>query len=201
MKQVLVAAILLFGSVSGFGQDTLKNEKIKPFIAYDLGQAVYNRFQSISGEVGLRLSNDRLIRITHMNVNYVEAHLERKKAIPLISPQEGGDVEGSIFGFETFYSLPVYKRPGRKEALYLSPSFGYYKKKYWHTKLNERFSNRSFLVGLEISYREYDLFKVKGLYYNVTLPLRFNFTPHGKRMLGETKILGDRIDTNSMFFV
>lgn len=200
MKRILVI-VLIFCWASGFSQDKSKNERIKPFIAYDFGQAIFNKFQSLSGEIGLRLKNDHLVRLTHMNLEYTEEHLRSKKAIPLLNPFEGKNVEGSIFGFELMYSIPTIRWGKNKHIFYLSPTIGYYKKKYWHTKLNEKFQNSSFLVGLELSFREINVFKVKGLYYSITIPLRFNFSPHKTFYLGDAKILGDRIDSNSMFFV
>ena len=200
MKQIFIVVFLL-NSVIGFSQKNSENNRVKPFIAYDFGQAIFNKFQSLSGEVGLRLQNHHLIRLTHMNVRFTEEHLSSKKAIPFIAPYEGGNIEGSIFGFELMYSIPVVKWKDYKKAFYLSPSLGHYKKKYWHTNLDERLENSSFLVGLEISYRETNVFGIKGLYYALTLPLRFNFAPHKETYLGNTKILGDRIDSNTMFFV
>ena len=200
MKRIL-GTILIFCWANAFSQDTLKNERIRPFIAYDFGQAMFNRFQSLSGEIGLRLKNRHLVRLTHMNLNYTEEHLSSKKAIPFINPFEGENIKGRIFGFELMYSIPTLKWNENKSIIYLSPSLGHYKKKYWHTILDERFENSTFLVGLEISYRETNVFGVKGLYYALTIPLRFNFTPHGTIFLGDAKILGDRVDSNTMFFV
>ena len=185
----------------GLAQDEVKKERIKPFIAYDFGQAMFNKFQSLSGEIGLKLPNHHLIRLTHMNVEFTEKHLSSKKAIPFIAPYEGDKFEGSIFGFEAMYSIPTLKWKKNRNIVYLSPSVGHYTKKYWHTELDEKSENGSFLVGLEISYREINVLRIKGLYYTLTMPLRFNLSPHGTVFLGDAKILGDRIDSNTMFYI
>ena len=167
------------------------------FIAYDFGEAIFNNFQSLSGEVGVSLPNKHLIRLVHMNVKFTEGHLSSDFAVPV----KGDNVEGSMLGFEAFYSLPIRKWRDDHEAIYISPSIGYYTNEYWHTQLDERLKQGSGTLGLELSYRETNPFRIKGLYYAITIPVRVHFNPYEKTTLGETEILGNRLDNNIWFFV
>ena len=177
--------------------DDSADPSISPFIAYDFGEAIFNKFQSLSGEIGVILPNHHLIRLVHQNVELTEEHLSSDFAIPV----KGDNVEGSLFGFETFYSFPLKKWKGAKEILYISPSLGYYKNEYRHTILEDRFEKSSMTAGVEISYRQTDLFKIKGLYYTLAIPIRIHFTPHEEFKLGDTRILGNRLDNNIWFML
>lgn len=175
-----------------YAQDNASNkDRIKPFIAYELGEAAFNGFQSLSGEIGVRFTNNQMFRITHMNVNLTEAHLSSDFA----GAVDGDDVEGKFFGFEAFYDFPVFK------GLYISPSFGYYKNEYNHVILNENLQNKSATLGLGIGYRETNLFKVNGLYFMLSFPMRTPLNPIEETMLGSTTINNNRFDNNIWFFV
>lgn len=172
-------------------------KSIRPFIAYDFGEAVFNKFQSLSGEIGVILPNYHLMRLVHQNVQLSEEHLSSDFAITV----KGDNVEGSLFGFEFFYSFPIKKWKNSNEILYLSPSFGQYKNEYRHLILEERLEKSSLTTGIEISYRETNLFKIKGLYYTAAIPIRIHFSPHDSFNLGNTKILGNRLDNNIWFMI
>ncbi len=186
--------LTIFGSSWSIAQQLQDSSKksIHPFIAYEFGEAIFNRFQSLSGEVGVVLPNDHMVRLVHQNLSLTEGHLSSDFAVVV----KGDDVEGSLFGFEAFYGLPVVKWNHNKEMLYLSPSIGHYRNEYWHTILEERFEKSSWTAGLEISYRETNLFRVKGLYCTVSIPIRIHFSPHEEFTLGDTRILGNRLDNN-----
>lgn len=184
----------LLWSFMGYGQEVTEKQqkKMRPFVAYELGEAAFNKFQSISGEVGVKFRNDHLLRLTHMNVNLTEAHLSSDFVVVV----DGSDVEGKMFGFEVFYDFPVLL-----EGLHLGPSFGYYINEYNHTVLDESVKENSATIGLGISYREENIFGLKGLYYTLSLPLRIHFDPMEKTKLGDTTIYGNQFDSNIWFFV
>lgn len=177
-------------------QDTI-SQKPKFFLAYDFGEAMVNSFQSLSGEVGLSFANKHLIRLVHMNVWLTEKHLSSD----FVAVVEGDHVEGRMVGLEGFYSIPLLKWRAENEAIYASPSIGFYANEYQHLELDEGFQQKSATVGLELSYREINPFGVKGLYYALTFPMRFHFNPHEEVTLGETTILSNKFDGNIWFFV
>ncbi len=201
VRAILIVSLtnqLLFSQAK---DSTLLEDSIVPntqfFFAYDFGEAVVNRFQSLSGEIGLSLPNKHLIRMVHMNVWLTEPHLKSK----FVATVKGDQVKGRMVGFETFYSLPVIKWREENEAIYVSPSVGFYANQYEHLKLNESFEKKSATLGLELSYRETNPFGVKGLYYTISIPMRTHFSPHDKTTLGDTTILSNRFDGNIWFFV
>jgi len=199
IRVVLVFAFIFWGASGCFGQQTgaFQDKKITPFIAYEFGEAIFNKFQSLSGEIGIRFPNRHLIRLVHQNIKFTEEHLSSDFAVTV----RGDNVEGELFGFEAFYSLPIKKWKNNDETLYVSPSLGYYKNDYAHTIIEQRFEKRSMTFGLELSYRGNNAFKIKGLYYTIAIPVRVHFDPHEEFKLGDTTISGNRFDNNIWFFV
>lgn len=177
--------------------DSTQSPKLQYFVGYDFGEAMVNRFRSLSGEVGVSLPNKHLVRLVHMNVYLTEQHLSSD----FVATVQGSHVEGRLFGFEAFYSYPVLKWRNNNEAIYVSPSLGYYKNSYSHTELDVGFSQQSPTAGVELSYRETNPFGIRGLYYAITFPMRVQFNPHDKTTLGSTTISSNRFDGNIWFFV
>lgn len=169
-----------------------QEDKIRPFLAYEFGEAAFNKFQSLSGEIGVKFPNNYLLRLTHMNVNLSEKHL----ASSFAGAVDGSDVRGKMFGFEAFYDIPIAWK-----TLYISPSVGYYRNEYKHTVLDEAIENKTATIGAGISYRETNLFKVKGLYYTLSLPMRISLNPIKKTTLGETTIRNNAFDNNIWLFI
>ena len=169
-----------------------QNEAVKFLIAYELGEAVFNKFQSLSGEVGFRFKNQQLMRLVHVNLKLTEEHLSSGFA----GAVDGENVKGKQFGFEAFYDFPVFFK-----GLYLSPSIGYFENEYQHTLLDERIKNASFSLGSAVSYREIDIFKLKGFYFSVSFPLRINLNPIEETKLGDALITNSTIDNNIWLFL
>lgn len=188
---LLVAALSIQFS---YAQDntTIQQKQITPFIAYELGEAAFNNFQSLSGEIGIKFANNHLLRLTHMNVKLTESHLSTGFA----GAVDGNDVEGKFFGFEAFYDFPVFLR-----GLYISPSLGFYKNEYSHLTLNEKLTNNSATIGLGIGYRETNLFRIKGLYFMVTFPMRTPLNPIDKTILGNTTVNSNVFSNNIWLFI
>ena len=199
VRVIIATLIAIAWSVFGTAQTSSPAPKlqIQPFIAYEFVEAIFNKFRSLSGEVGVQLPNKHMIRLVHQNIKFTEEHLSSGFAVTV----KGDDVEGSLFGFEVLYSLPLVKWRDGNEILFLSPSVGYYRNRYNHTIIDAEFEQRSPTIGLEISYRETNLFGLKGFYYAVTIPIRIHFKPHDAFYLGETKVLGNRFDNNIWFFI
>ncbi|MDY7395291.1 hypothetical protein UMM65_08560 [Aureibaculum sp. 2210JD6-5] len=195
MIKTLLTFVLMSWSMIGLAQkESIKEEKkTRFFIAYEIGEAVFNKFQSHSGEIGLRFRNNHLLRLVHMNVNLSEQHLSSSFAKAV----DGPNVKGKFFGFEAFYDFTVFR-----DKLYVGPSVGYYKSEYNHTILDEELKNDfSPTIGVGISYRETNLFGVKGLFTTFSIPLRIDLKPTKKTKLGETTIVGGVFDQNIWFFI
>lgn len=195
----LAFTVLMASSMPGRAQDFNLNtdEKISPFLAYEFGEAIFNRFQSFSGEIGLSFPNKHLIRLVHQNVQLTEAHLSSNFA----SIVKGDNVEGSLFGFEALYSFPLYRWKNDCQIIYISPSVGYHQNGYSHLILEEAFEKSSMTAGLELALRETDLFGIRGLYYALTIPTRIHFSSHDAFTLGDTQISSNRFDNNIWLFI
>lgn len=194
MNTITLSLALLFCSVAAVAQDNESREELqtRPFIGLELGQAVFNDFNSYSGEVGMRFKNNQSFRISHMNIKMSEEHLSSDFAIIV----DGDDVEGEQFGFEAFYDFPVIW-----EGLYISPSVGWYRNGYHHIVLDEGFKKSSVTIGTAINFREVNVFGIKGLYYTLSFPMRTPFRPIDRTKLGDTIIKSNRFDCNIFFFV
>lgn len=180
-------------SVLNYSQnDSSKSKWTHFFIAYDLGEAVFNKFQSLGSEIGVQFKNNHLLRLSHTNLNLSEEHLSSDFAKAV----DGKNVKGRQFGFELFYDFPVLVK-----GLYVATSIGYYSNEYIHTTLNEKLKKSSFSTGAAISFTQIDLFKVKGLYYRVSVPFRFNLNPIKETTLGDATIKSNLFDNNIWFFV
>ncbi len=208
MKKLILLTICLTLKIVAVAQqfETVKNDtsnsaKIDYFIAYDFGEAMVNKFQSLSGEIGISFPNKHLIRLVHMNVGLTEGHLSSDFVVTV----DGENVEGKMLGLEAFYSFPLIKWRDANQVIYLSPSLGIYKNKYWHTELDENLEQSSVTTGFELSFRETNPFKTKGtfkgLYYTVSLPFRVHFNPHEETQLGSTTISKNLFDGNIWFFI
>lgn len=162
------------------------------FIAYEFGEAVFNKFQSLSGELGWRFNNQHMIRLVHINHDLTEEHLSSGFA----GAVDGDYVEGKLFGFETFYDFPIFTK-----GLYISPSIGYYRNEYRHTMLQEDLQKSSCTLGTALSYRETNIFNVKGLYYMFSIPMRISLDPIKETKLGDTIIKNNTFENNIWLFI
>lgn len=193
MKKLMIVAMMFCGWMAQAQDDQgAAQKKIRPFIAYDFGEAAFNKMQSISGEVGVQFANDHLLRLVHMNVGLTEQHLSSSFA----GAVDGPNVKGKLFGYEVFYDLPVITK-----GLYIGPSVGYYMNEFEHTVLEESLMRKTATAGLGISYRETNLFGVKGLYYTFTIPMRLSLEASEETKLGETIISSDKFDNNLWLFI
>lgn len=174
------------------GKDSIVSDSTQFFIAYDLGEAIFNEFKSLGGEVGVRFGNNHLLRIAYTHLYLSEKHLSSNFAKAV----DGNNVKGKQVGFEVFYDFPIVVK-----GLYIAPSIGYYDNEYTHTISNETLDQSSFTLGSAISFTETDIFKVKGLYYRLSIPFRFNLTPINETQLGETTIHSNQFDNSIWFFV
>ena len=173
-------------------QDSTQLKTTKFFIAYDFGEAAFNRFKSLGSEIGVQFKNDQQLRMAYTNLHLSEQHLSSDFAKAV----DGENVKGKQVGFELFYDFPVFVK-----GLYIAPSIGYYDNEYTHTILNEKLEKSSFSIGAAVSFTETDLFKVKGLYYRVSVPFRFNLDPIKETKLGDTTIKSNLFDNSIWLFI
>ena len=196
-----LGSIVLLLSTSIFAQektDSLVNHtNPHVFAGYELGEMVFNRFRNFGGEVGIVRSNDHRIRFVYLNVDLTEDHLASEFTLDV----DGENVKGTMVGYEMFYDFPLLRLKKHNGILYGGVSAGYYENGYSHTINGTSISHSTPTIGGAISYRENDLFTVKGLYYNLSIPVRFYFNPLEKQMPGETTVNRHLVVNNIWFTV
>lgn len=194
MSKIKLILLLSFfvSEICSAQDESGRGKRIRPFIAYELGEAAFNKFQSFSGEIGLKLRNRQIIRLTHMNVKLTEAHLSSSFA----GAVDGNGVEGKLFGFEAFYDFPVFY-----QGLYVGSSIGYYVNEYNDINSDEKLESNSTTLGIGISYSETNVFKLEGLYFRLSIPFRMPLNPIEETVLGEAIIRDNTFDQNIWFFV
>ena len=187
----LSVSLYVIGQQSG-GITQSKEQKTNPFkifIAYDLGEMAFNNFQNFSGELGVKFSNQHMLRFVYSNVKLTEGHLSSDFAQAV----DGDNVEGLYKSYELLYDIPIYK------VFYMGGVGGYVNDNYNHTFLDESVSNNSITFGLSLSLRETNIFKVKGLYYNLCVPIRYYLNPLEETRLGDS-IVNEHLIENSIWF-
>ena len=198
-KVIAISFLFMFWLNNSFAQDetTDENQKIKFYAGYDLGEMAFNRFQNFAGELGLGLKNDHVLSFVYLNVKLTESHLTSGFARAV----DGGNVTGHWTGYELSYNVPVVKLKKEGHLLYVGGSGGYHKNIYSHVVLSESVEHKTFTAGLNLGYREDNLFKVKGLYYNLQIPIRYYFTKLDETRLGESTVNEVIFEQTISFFV
>ena len=65
----------------------------------------------------------------------------------------------------------------------------------------ESLEHQTGTIGFDVGFRESNVFKVKGWYFNFQIPFRFNFNTLEETMLGEVTVNKSVFDQNISFFV
>lgn len=191
--------MIMLWSMSLAAQDPINENRKTPsvYVGYDLGEMAFNGFQNFAGELGLKFRNDHTIRFVYMNVKLTEKHLSSNVAKAV----DGENVTGLWHGYEVLYDLPLYRFKGGNGFIYGGVSGGYHENTYQHTILNEFVEHKSGTVGFDLGYRESNLFKVEGLYFNFQVPFRYYFTPLEEKALGESIVNKSVFGQTISFFV
>ncbi|HMS68849.1 MAG TPA: hypothetical protein PKD18_11950 [Saprospiraceae bacterium] len=196
MKNVITIITIFIAITGGFSQIKLSSvdqENQRPFhlfLGYELGEMAFNKFKNFSGEIGVKYNNN-MLRFVYQNVALSEEHLSSNFAKSV----DGDNVQGLMKTCELLYGKTIYKN------FNFSISAGYAHDFYEHTILNVDVENRSGTIGIVPGYRESNLFNIKGLYFNLEVPIRLYFNPLEKTILGNTTVNRHFIVNNIWFFV
>jgi hypothetical protein len=196
-KIITLSTILIICIINGYSQDTIKTNTTSIFAGYDFGEMAFNKFQNFAGEIGLKFKNDHMIRFTYMNVKLTEQHLSSSFA----GSVDGDNVKGLWNGYELLYDIPIVRFKKMNGFLYGGLSAGYHKNSYHHTILNESLEHETATVGFDVGYRETNIFKIKGLYFNFQIPFHYNFKTLEETKLGDTTINKAVFEQSLSFFV
>lgn len=187
MKNLIIVVALLI-SVNVFAQNDEKGN----FIGYETLEMAMNKFQYFAGEIGYRFDKKNQVRLSIMEVKLTERHLSSKYEAAAI---DGENVEGYFRGYEVHYDRFFSKH------WYISANIGYYNDTYEHTILNEKVENETLTVGPGIGYKRSNLFGIKHLYLNFSIPVRFYFNKIAETKLGDTTVREHIIVNNIWLFL
>lgn len=197
LKRILILLAFISSSCLNAQEVKKANQEIKFYAGYDLGEMAFNKFQNFAGEVGLKFKNSHTLRFTYMNVKLTEWHLSSGFA----GAVDGENVTGHWRGYDLIYDIPVYRFKKSKMLIYGGVSLGHHKNTYQHSINEESFDHNTNTIGLDIGFRETNLFKIKGLYTNFYLPLRYYFNALEERSLGHSTIKKVKLEQILHFFI
>ncbi|MCX2681130.1 hypothetical protein OOZ15_14355 [Galbibacter sp. EGI 63066] len=192
MKLLSLFALVLIFQHNAFGQDSLKTQKW--FIGYETLEMSMNRFQNFAGEVGYRINPKHQIRMMAGEVKLTEQHLSSKWQAYAV---DGKNVDGYFRIYELYYDRFFFKR----KNWYASGSMAYVRDKYNHLISDRRIDNETATIGFAIGYKKINLFGVKHLYINASIPFRYYFNSIPETQWGDTKIEQHKYVNNIWFYI
>jgi hypothetical protein len=161
------------------------------FGGYETLEMAMNRFTYFAGEFGYRFDRKNRLRMTVMEVKLTERHLSSGWEAAAV---DGRDVEGYLRGYEMHYDRFISKH------WYIIANLGYYNDEYNHTELAQNLNNKTMTIGTGVGYKRENLFGVKHLYLNFSVPVRYYFNRIEETRLSETTIRPHVIVNNMWLF-
>jgi hypothetical protein len=164
------------------------------FIGYETMEMAMNKFQNFAGEIGYRLNDKNQIRLMIGEVNLTERHLSSSWEAAAI---DGENVEGYFRIYELYYDRYF----GKRKNFYYSGSIAYVKDEYNHLISDNRIENETATAGFSIGYKKENLFGIKHLYLNASIPFRYYFNDIPETQWGETKVVEHKFVNNIWLFI
>jgi hypothetical protein len=162
-----------------------------PFVAYELTEMAMNYFKHFAGEVGYRFGSRSQLRFSVMEVVVSERDLAGWWSASVA----GEGVEGYMRGYE------LHADRFFKGNWYLSANAGYYANEFRHVTLPDRIWNETLTAGIGIGYSRANLFGVKRLHLDFTMPIRYYFNGIEETKLGEATVRAHKIVPNTWVFL
>ncbi len=166
----------------------------KFFIGYETLEMTMNEFQNFAGEVGYRINPKNQIRLAIGEIKLTERHLSSDWEAAAV---DGDDVEG----YFRIYELNYDRFFGKRKLFYFSGSAGYVNDKYEHLISDRSINNHTATVGLGVGFQKMNLFGIKHLYINASIPFRYYFNDIPEQQWDETTIEKHKFVNNLWFFV
>ncbi|MEW7280897.1 hypothetical protein ABW636_20080 [Aquimarina sp. 2201CG1-2-11] len=170
------------------------NNRSTFFMGYETLEMTMNKFQNFAGEIGYRFNDKNQIRLMIGEVNLTERHLSSKWESAAV---EGDNVEGYFRIYELYYDRYF----GKRKNFYYSGTIAYVNDKYNHIISDNSINNETMTVGFAIGYRKENLFGIKHVYINASLPFRYYFNNIPETQWGNTTVEQHKFVNNIWFFV
>ncbi len=166
----------------------------KFFLGYETLEMTMNKFQNFAGEVGYRINPRHQVRLAIGEIKLTERHLS--------SDWEAAAVDGdNVEGYFRIYELNYDRFFGKRKLFYVSGSAGYVNDKYKHLISDRRIDNHTATVGLGVGFQKMNLFGIRHLYINASIPFRYYFNDIPEQQWGDTTIEKHQFVNNIWFFV
>ena len=166
----------------------------KFFIGYETLEMAMNNFQNFAGEFGYQFDEKNQMRLMVGEVKLTERHLS--------SSWEAAAVEGeNVAGYFRIYELYYDRYFGKKKNFYYSGSIAYVRDKYDHLISDNEIDHQTITAGFAIGYRKQNLFGLKHLYVNASIPARYYFNDIPETQWGDTKVVEHKFVNNIWLFI
>ncbi|MCG3158469.1 MAG: hypothetical protein DKINENOH_05113 [bacterium] len=183
-------AFLLTIPVS-LGAQTAQLQPRGAFASYEITEMAVNNFRNFAGEAGFRFDQKHQVRLTVMEV----AVSERDLAGWWSAAVEGKGVEGYL----RVYEMSVDRFFGGN--WYYGANAGYIANEFRHVTLLQRIWNETLTAGIAIGYSRANLFGIRRLHINLTMPVRFYFNGIEETKLGDATVRTHKIVPNTWLFI
>lgn len=161
-------------------------------VSYELLEMSANRFRNFAGDIGYRLTPKSELRLVVMEVSLTESHLADDFWARIVT---GGGVKGYMRGYEMNYDRFV------AGGLYVMANAGYIDLSFESVDTGARYGNGTLSLGSGVGYKLRNLFGVKGLILNPSIPIRYFFDPVEETLLGTGTVQEIRIAPSAWVFI
>lgn len=185
----LVLASTLAFPVSAAAQTSADGDR-GAFVAYEITEMAMNYFRHFAGEAGFRFGRNQ-VRLSVVEVVVSERDLAGWWSAAV----DGAGVEGYLRGYE------LHADRFFKGNWYVSVNAGYYANEFKHVTLPERIWNETLTAGIGIGYSRANLFGIKRLHLDFTMPIRYYFDGIEETMLGEATVNTHKVVPNTWVFI
>ena len=173
------------------GAQTAQLEPRGAFVSYEITEMVVNYFRYFGGEVGFRFDQKHQVRLTVMEVVVSERDLAGWWSAAV----EGKGVEGYL----RVYEISVDRFFGGN--WYAGANAGYIANEFRHVTLPQRIWNETPTIGIAIGYSRANVFGIRHLHINFTMPVRFYFNGIEETKLGDATVRTHKIVPNTWLFI
>lgn len=192
-KLFMALSIIFCTSAAAQKNDTLAKTK-KWFVGYETLEMSMNKFKYFAGEIGYRINPRHQIRLVIGEIKLTESHLASSWQARAV---DGDNVEGYFRIYELNYDYFI----GKRRNWYYGANIAYVNDQYEHMISDKKIDNHTFTIGLHAGYQFMDLFGIKHLYINASLPFRFYFNQIPEQKWGETTVQKHALVDNIWLFV
>jgi len=190
-SKLMAGVILALFSSSVYAQT---GDRSSFFMGYETMEMAMNNFQNFAGEFGYRFDSKNQIRLMVGEVKLTERHLS--------SRWEAAAVDGeNVDGYFRIYELYYDRYFGKKKNFYYSGSIAYVRDKYNHLISTNKIDHQTATVGFAIGYRKENLFGIKHLYLNASIPFRYYLDDIPETQWGETTVVEHKFVNNIWLFI